>query len=151
MHFHIAQTSTPQSVHSHTPPLFDIRKGLFGATNRNCTTSIEQRQQAITSQYPAPVPKPLLSTLCRARHSFSAGLPPQCLIKLQFRDQIGIRTRWVRLSQLGSVKRLITATPSRRLDRADVKTRSRPSGSNLGRQNRVANTTIGNPTSEKIL
>ena len=41
----------------------------------------------------APAPDPFLSTLRRLCHSYSVGLPIQCLIKLQVQDQLCIRTR----------------------------------------------------------
>ena len=47
---------------------------------------------AHTTRRTTPVPDPHQSTLRRMCHLFSAGLPPQCLVELQFRDQLCIDT-----------------------------------------------------------
>jgi len=39
-----------------------------------------------------PAPDPHQSTLHRMCHFYSAGLPPQCLVVLQFRDRLCIDT-----------------------------------------------------------
>ena len=45
---------------------------------------------AHTTRRTTPVPSPHQSALRRMRHLYSAGLPPQCLVKLQFRDRLCI-------------------------------------------------------------
>ena len=44
------------------------------------------------------VPDPHQSTLRRMCHLCSAGLPPQCLVEIQFRDRLSIDTRIVQQS-----------------------------------------------------
>ena len=48
-----------------------------------------------TTHRTTPVPDPHQSTLRRMCHLYSAGLPPQCLVELQFRDRLCIDTRIV--------------------------------------------------------
>ena len=48
-----------------------------------------------TSHHTTPVPDPHQSTLRRMCRLYSAGLPPQCLVKLQFRYRLCIDTRIV--------------------------------------------------------
>ena len=48
---------------------------------------------ADTTRRTTPVPDPHQSTLRRMCHLYSAGLPPQCLVKLQFRYRLCIDTR----------------------------------------------------------
>ena len=48
-----------------------------------------------TSHRTTPAPDPHQSTLRRMYHLYSAGLSPQCLVKLQFRDRLYIDTRIV--------------------------------------------------------
>ena len=50
---------------------------------------------AHTTRRTKPAPDPHHSTLRRMRHFYSAGLPPQCLVELQFRDRLCIDTRIV--------------------------------------------------------
>ena len=45
-----------------------------------------------TSHRTTPAPDPHQSTLRRMYHLYSAGLSPQCLVKLQFRDRLCIDT-----------------------------------------------------------
>ena len=46
-----------------------------------------------TTHLTTPVPDPHQSTLRRMCHLHSAGLPPQCLVQLQFPDRLCIDTR----------------------------------------------------------
>ncbi len=48
-----------------------------------------------TTHRTTPVPDPHQPTLRRMCHLYSAGLPPQCLVELQFRDRLCIDTRIV--------------------------------------------------------
>ena len=48
-----------------------------------------------TTHRTTPVPDPHQSTLRRMCHLCSAGLPPQCLVEIQFRDRLSIDTRIV--------------------------------------------------------
>jgi len=50
---------------------------------------------AHTARRTTPVPDPHQSTLRRMYHLCSAGLPPQCLVEIQFRDRLSIDTRTV--------------------------------------------------------
>ncbi len=50
---------------------------------------------AHTTRRTTPVPDPHQCTLRRMCHLYSAGLPPQCLVELQFRDWLCIDTRIV--------------------------------------------------------
>ena len=50
---------------------------------------------AHTARRTTPVPDPHQSTLRRMCHLCSAGLPPQCLVEIQFRDRLSIDTRIV--------------------------------------------------------
>ena len=47
---------------------------------------------AHTTRRTTPAPDPHQSTLCRMCHLYSAGLPAQCLVELQFRDRLSINT-----------------------------------------------------------
>ena len=47
---------------------------------------------AHTTRRTTPVPDPHQSTLRRMCHLYSAGLPPQSLVELQFRDRLCIDT-----------------------------------------------------------
>ncbi len=51
-----------------------------------------------TTRRTTPAPDPHQTTLRRMCHLFSAGLPPQCLVKLQFRDRLCIDTHIVQQS-----------------------------------------------------
>ena len=48
-----------------------------------------------TTRHTKPAPGPHQSTLLRMCHLYSARLPPQCLVELQFRDRLCIDTRIV--------------------------------------------------------
>ncbi len=48
-----------------------------------------------TTHRTTPAPDPHQPTLRRMCHSCSAGLPPQCLVELQFRDRLCIGTHIV--------------------------------------------------------
>ena len=48
-----------------------------------------------TTHRTTPAPDPHQSTLRRMCHLCSAGLPPQCLVEIQFRDRLSIDTRIV--------------------------------------------------------
>ena len=48
-----------------------------------------------TTSRTKPAPDPHQPTLRRMYHLYRAGLPPQCLVELQFRDRLCIDTRIV--------------------------------------------------------
>ncbi len=56
-------------------------------------TAYNPELAAHTTRHTTPVPDPLQSTLRRMCHLYSAGLPTQCLVELQFRDRLCIYTR----------------------------------------------------------
>ncbi len=58
-------------------------------------TAYNPELAAHTTRRTTPVPDPHQSALRRMCHLYSAGLPPQCLVELQFRDRLCIETRIV--------------------------------------------------------
>jgi len=48
-----------------------------------------------TTRRTKPAPDPHQSTLRRICHFYNAGLPPQCLFELKFRDRLSAQVRFV--------------------------------------------------------
>ena len=71
-----------------------------------------------TNRRTTPAPDPHLPTLRRMCHLYSAGLPPQCLVKLQFQHRLCAQVRM--LDQVH-----ITPTDSAQARRCDCRDRAR--------------------------
>ena len=91
----------------------------FATRNRRklhtaCNTDLA----AHTTHRTTPAPDPHQSTLRRMCHLYSAGLPPNCLVELQFRDRLCAQVRMV-----DQVR--ITPTDSAQARRCDCRGRAR--------------------------
>ena len=88
--------SPPPTINFRSKTAFVRCSQRFDARNRRkmhtaCNTDLV----AHTTHRTKPAPGPHQSTLRRMCHLYSAGLPPQCLVELQFRDRLCIDTRIV--------------------------------------------------------
>ncbi len=81
---------------------FQLKAHLFRCSQRFDTRNSQKLHTAYnpdladhTTHHTKPAHGPHQSTLCRMCHLYSPGLPPQCLVELQFRDRLCIDTRIV--------------------------------------------------------
>ena len=68
---------------------------MIRVTNATCTPPAEHDLISQRDHETPPIASAPLPTLRCMCHLYSAGLPPQCLVELQFRDRLCIDTRIV--------------------------------------------------------
>ena len=89
--YKFALTSTPPLLSGQRSPLLDIPRGTL-IQQAEITQLLQTSIGSLNIQCTLPAATPRLLTLRRVCHYYSAELPTRCLIKLQFRDRLRIRT-----------------------------------------------------------
>ena len=86
--------SPPPTINCRSKTAFVWCSQRFDARHRRkLHTACKPALAAHTTRRTTPAPGPHQSPLRRMCHRYSAGLPPQCLVQLQFRDRLCIDNR----------------------------------------------------------